>query len=191
MYTDITSLSLRELDAVALATNGTVFMKHSTKAIFLDVGGTLLEMGDPESAYADILDQYGYPSTREQIGAWIRKAQEETGPVVSRGSGSEFKVSAAKEQARREALITVFLREAGVRKHFDSCRKGIWDSWVSAPVFRLFPETIPMLRGLRESGFLVGAVSNWEPRLQELCENLGSVPSETFRRRVRTNWGKI
>ena len=144
-----------------------------TKAIFLDVGGTLLEMGDPESAYADILDQYGYPSTREQIGAWIRKAQEETGPVVSSGSGPGFKVSARKEQARRENLIAVFLRQAGVRKHFDSCQKGIWDSWVSAPVFRLFPETIPMLQGLKESGFLVGAVSNWEPRLQELCENLG------------------
>jgi len=148
-------------------------MTSGTKAIFLDVGGTLLEMGDPESAYADILDQYGYPATREQIGAWIRKAQEETGPVVSSGSGSRFEVSASEERARREDLIAVFLREAGVRKHFDSCRKEIWDSWVRTPVFRLFPETLPMLRGLKESGFLVGAVSNWEPRLQELCKNLG------------------
>ena len=148
-------------------------MTSGTKAIFLDVGGTLLDLGDPGAAYADILDQYGYPSTREQIGTWIRKAQEETGPVVSSGYGSEFKVSAEKEQARREVLIAVFLREAGVRKHFDSCRKGIWDSWVNAPAFHLFPETIPMLQELKESGFLVGAVSNWEPRLQELCENLG------------------
>jgi FMN phosphatase YigB (HAD superfamily) len=173
MYTDIASSSLRELDAVALATNGTVFMKRGTKAIFLDVGGTLLEMGDPESAYADILGQYGYSATREEIGAWIRTAQEETGPVVSSGSGARFKVSASKEQARREDLIGVFLREAGVKKHLDSCRKEIWDSWVKAPVFRLFPETLPLLKGLKESGFLVGAVSNWEPRLQELCENLG------------------
>ena len=150
-----------------------VFLGQGTKAIFLDVGGTLLEMGDPELAYADILDLYGYPATREQIGAWIRKAQEETGPVVSSGSGSGFEVSAHEEQARRKNLIAVFLREAGVKKHFDSCQKGIWDSWVSAPVFRLFPDAIPMLHGLKESGFLVGAVSNWEPRLPELCENLG------------------
>jgi FMN phosphatase YigB (HAD superfamily) len=148
-------------------------MMSGTKAIFLDVGGTLVELGEPESAYADILDQYGYPATREQIGTWIRQAQKETGPVVSSGSGSEFKVFAGKEQARRENLIAVFLREAGVKGHFDSCRKEIWDSWVRTPVFRLFPETLPMLRGLKESGFLVGAVSNWEPRLQELCENLG------------------
>ena len=167
----------RFINTITFAASATALSSRSddamTKAIFLDVGGTLLEMGDPESAYADILDQYGYPSTREQIGAWIRKAREETGPVVSSGSGAGFKVSAGKAKAWREDLITVFLREAGVRKHFDSCRKGIWDSWVNAPVFRLFPETIPMLRGLKESGFLVGAVSNWEPRLQELCENLG------------------
>jgi len=31
MYTDIASSSLRELDAVALATNVTVFMKGDTK----------------------------------------------------------------------------------------------------------------------------------------------------------------
>jgi phosphoglycolate phosphatase-like HAD superfamily hydrolase len=134
-------------------------MMSATKAVFLDVGGTLLELGDPESAYADILDQYGYPATREQIGSWIRTAQEETGPVVSSGSGSGFKVSAGKEQARRDDLIGVFLREAGVRKHFDSCRKEIWDSWVKAPVFRLFPETLSLLRGLKDSGFLVVRVS--------------------------------
>ncbi len=147
-------------------------MIGGTKAVFLDVGGTLVDFGDQESAYGDILRRHGYPSTKEQIRAWIRKAQEETGPVVSRGSPPEFKVSASKEQARREALIAVFLREAGV-KHLDSCRKGIWHSWVNAPVFRLFPETIPLLNGLKESGLLVGAVSNWEPRLLELCENLG------------------
>ena len=37
------------------------FLGQATKAIFLDVGGTLIELGEPESAYADILDQYGYP----------------------------------------------------------------------------------------------------------------------------------
>ena len=31
MHIDIVSLSLRELDAVALATNATVFMKRDTK----------------------------------------------------------------------------------------------------------------------------------------------------------------
>ncbi len=55
-----------------LATNVMEFLGQGTKAIFLDVGGTLVELGEPESAYADILDQYGYPATREQIGAWIR-----------------------------------------------------------------------------------------------------------------------
>ncbi len=82
---------LRFINTITFEASATALSSRSddamTKAIFLDVGGTLLEMGDPESAYADILDQYGYPSTREEIGAWIRKAQEEAGPVVSSGSG--------------------------------------------------------------------------------------------------------
>ncbi len=41
MHIDIVSLSLRELDAVALATNATVSMKRGTK----EAGGTRLRVG--------------------------------------------------------------------------------------------------------------------------------------------------
>jgi len=149
----------------------------STKAIFLDVGGTLLELGDPAAAYRAILNRNGYHATKEQVRAWVREAQEETGSLSSRRAsdlcGSDFTISASKEEARREDLIAAILRKAGVKKHFDSCRKEIWDSWLKEPVFRLFPETVSSLKQLKEAGFLLGAVSNWEPRLLELCENLG------------------
>ena len=146
--------------------------KRGTKAIFLDVGGTLLEVGEPQAAYADILAQHGYPSTTEQIHSWLKKAKQEAGRegVVR---SSDFTISAHRERARRDELICVFLRQAGVERHFESCRKEIWDSWVKEPVFRLFPETVAILTRLKELGFLLGAVSNWEPRLAELCENLG------------------
>ena len=148
-----------------------------TKAIFLDVGGTLLELGDPAQAYRAILDRHGYQATKEQVRSWVREAQEETGPVSSGWAsdlvGSDFTISASQEEARRQALIAAILRKAGVKRHFDSCRKEIWASWLKEPVFRLFPETVSTLKQLKESGFLLGAVSNWEPRLLELCENLG------------------
>ncbi|MDA2935464.1 HAD-IA family hydrolase, partial [Acidobacteria bacterium AH-259-D05] len=146
--------------------------KRGTKAIFLDVGGTLLDLGEPESAYADILARHDYHSTKEQIRSWIKKAQEETGGE-GKGLSPDFTISAGRERARRDELISVFLREAGVEQHFESCRREMWNSWVKEPVFRLFPETLSILSQLKELGFLLGAVSNWEPRLHELCENLG------------------
>ncbi len=54
-----------------------------TKAIFLDVGGTLLELGDPAQAYRTILGKNGYHVTKDQVRSWVREAQEETGPVSS------------------------------------------------------------------------------------------------------------
>ncbi len=139
--------------------------------ISLDVGGTLLDLAEPESAYAVFLERYGYPSDKEQIRSWIRTSQVESG-----GEGvsvtSEFTVSGEKEQTRRDKMISIFLREAGVDKGLEDCRKAMWESWLKEPVFRLFPEVISVLAQLKEQGFVLGAVSNWEPRLSQLCENL-------------------
>ena len=140
--------------------------------ICLDVGGTLLDLAEPEVAYAEILQRHGYPATKEQIRSWIRTSQVESG-----GEGisltSEFTISGEEEQTRRRQLISIFLREARVDKHLEDCREEIWQSWLREPVFRLFPETISVLARLKEHGLVLGAVSNWEPRLSQLCENLG------------------
>ncbi len=142
------------------------------KVISLDVGGTLLDLAEPEVAYAEILQRHGYPSSTEEIRSWIKTSQIESG-----GEGisltSESTISGEEEQTRRNQLISIFLREAGVTKHLEDCREEIWRSWLKEPVFRLFPEAISVLARLKEQGFVVGAVSNWEARLPQLCENLG------------------
>jgi FMN phosphatase YigB (HAD superfamily) len=143
-----------------------------TKVVCLDMGGTLLDLAEPEVAYAEILERHGYPSTRDQILSWIRTSQVESG-----GEGisltSDFTISGEVEGTRRKKLISIFLREAGVDKHLEDCREEIWQSWLKEPVFRLFPETKSVLAGLKEQGLVLGAISNWEPRLAQLCENLG------------------
>lgn len=140
--------------------------------ISLDVGGTLLDLAEPEVAYAEILERHGYPSTQEDIRSWIRTSQVESG-----GEGisltSDFTISGELERTRRNELISIFLREAGVKKNLEDCREEIWQSWLREPVFRLFPETISVLAQLKEQGFVLGVISNWEPRLSQLCENLG------------------
>ena len=140
--------------------------------ISLDVGGTLLDLAEPEVAYAEILQRHGYSGSTEEIRSWIRTSQVESG-----GEGisltSEFTISGEEEQTRRNQLISIFLREAGVTKHLEDCREAIWQSWLREPVFRLFPEVISVLARLKEQGFVLGVVSNWESRLPQLCENLG------------------
>ncbi|MBI4492333.1 MAG: HAD-IA family hydrolase [Chloroflexi bacterium] len=150
-----------------------------TRAVFLDVFGTLLDMGEPAAAYLDILRQHGYPRSLEQIQGWLVEAREEVRRIPS-GPGPDFTISAAREQARREAIIAAFLRRAGVERAFDACRAAIWESWVGTRVFRLYPETASVLAQLKAAGFILGTVSNWEPRLAQLCTSHGIAPYLDF-----------
>lgn len=138
----------------------------------MDVGGTLLDLAEPEVVYAQILERHGYPHSRKQILSWISTAQIESG-VEGISLTPEFTISGKAERVRRDQLISIFLREAGVDKYEEDCREEMWESWVREPVFRLFPETRSVLAQLKEQGFILGVVSNWEPRLPQLCENLG------------------
>lgn len=142
------------------------------KAVFLDVFGTLLGIGDVEAAYADVLHQHGYRASHDQVGTWLTEARLEARQVPS-GPAADFSISAEREWSRREAMIVAFLRRAGVSRGFDACREAIWDEWVGTRVFRLFPETASVLAQLKAAGFILGTVSNWEPRLAVLCTSLG------------------
>lgn len=142
------------------------------RAVFLDIGGTLLEMGDLEAAYRDILHRHDHPATPEQVKAWLAQAREEfrraPNPI-----GTDFTVSADLAEARRATMARAFLRAAGVAKHLEACVLAMQRSWVGLTVFRLYPDTVPVLAQLKAAGLIVGAVSNWEPRLAELCANHG------------------
>ena len=41
--------------------------------------------------------------------------------------------------------------------------------------FHLYPDTLPVLRELRERGYSIGAVSNWSTELPDILENLGII----------------
>jgi HAD superfamily hydrolase (TIGR01549 family) len=55
----------------------------------------------------------------------------------------------------------------------EGCRLAIWESWLGTEVFHQYPETLPVMQRLKEAGYILGAVSNWEPRLAALCANHG------------------
>lgn len=143
-----------------------------TRAIFFDVGGTLLDMGDPEAAYRDVLRRYGYDVSPEQLHAWVVAAQE----ASRRAAGppaSDYRVDPERSRARRETLLTELLRQANVTEHLEACGDGIRESWIGTQVFHSFPETASVLSQLKQAGFVLGTVSNWESRLAALCANHG------------------
>ena len=142
------------------------------KAVFLDVGGTLLRMGDPAAAYCEILTRHGYDLERERISQALAEARE-VARAVEAGPLPDLTIVHEREYARRDRMVCELLQRLGVERGFEACRLAIWDSWLGTRVFQAYPETAAVLARLKERGYVVGAVSNWEPRLEALCANHG------------------
>lgn len=142
------------------------------RAIFFDVGGTLLDMGDPEAAYRDVLRRHGYEVSPEQLHEWVVAAQEAS-RLAGGPPASDYRVDPERSRARRETLLSELLRQANVTEHLDACGEGIRESWIGTQVFHSFRETASVLAQLKLAGFILGTVSNWESRLAALCANHG------------------
>jgi HAD superfamily hydrolase (TIGR01549 family) len=72
----------------------------------------------------------------------------------------------------RDRLVRDFLGALGVAERLEEARQAIWDTWTAA-VFQPFPDTLPFLDRLRADGYVVGVVSNWDPRLEQVVRNHG------------------
>lgn len=142
------------------------------KAVFLDVGGTLLGMGDPPSVYRHILADHGYHFDVETV-RQAQKAAREASLALPCGPFPDQTIDPERESARRDWMVRDLLRRLGVTDRFEECRKAIWDSWLGTDVFRQYPEVAPVLARLKEQGYVVGAISNWERRLELLLANHG------------------
>ncbi len=142
------------------------------KAVFLDVGGTLLGMGDPPSVYRQILADHGYRFDVETVRE-AQKAAREASLALPCGPFPDQTIDAERESARRDWMVRDLLRRLGVVDGFEECRRAIWQSWLGTDVFRRYPEVGPVLARLKAQGYVVGAISNWERRLELLLTNHG------------------
>ena len=78
---------------------------------------------------------------------------------------------------RYEQLI---LETAGVPVSMDLAQK-VWKMAMTVPKdFVPFPDTIPALESLRESGYKVGVITNLRQDLDELCQRSGLAPYLDF-----------
>jgi REG-2-like HAD superfamily hydrolase len=142
------------------------------KAVFLDVGGTLLYMGDPVPVYHQLLREHGHDLDEDSVRQALTAARE-AAKAVSAGPRADYTIVADQEFARRDCMVCELLDRLGVKSDSDACREAIWSSWLSAGVFHQYPETASVLARLKDQGYVVGAISNWEPRLEALLANHG------------------
>lgn len=134
--------------------------------IFLDAGGTLL-YPDPGvgEVYARAGARHGVPAGPHDLNAAFGRAFER-----KKGLGiPDYR------EWWRDVVRDTFA-EFGEPDDPDALFDELYDHFAAADAWRLFPGALETVATLKERGYGVGLISNWDDRLPDLLEGLGLLP---------------
>jgi len=147
------------------------------EVVFLDAGGTLLHpYPSVGEIYQRVASRYGSRAAAAEIEKVFRKVWIARDGMVSLESHSD------EEKERRwwyETVEQVF-NECGQMERFDDFFEELYDLFASPDVWRLYPETLEVMKELRRRKVCVAIVSNWDSRLFRLCDELKLTPYVDF-----------
>jgi len=144
------------------------------KAIFFDAGGTLLyihpSVGD---VYASVTREMGVNLSNDVLASRLHEIWEDHAPTNTVRDGN----LEASDQKDREMWRTFLKRlhddlDPLQELDFDRWFHRVFERFGEPGTFRLYPETVETLRQLRERGYHLGIVSNWDSRLLSICRGL-------------------
>lgn len=140
-------------------------------AVFFDAANTLLYPYPSVGAvYAEVAARYGVTTTADAVqaafgGAWA-EAQAVTDPVrygVGEPDGRRF----------WHALVHATFAQVALPDDFEGFFDELYWLFSKPTVWRLYPECLTVLQTLRQQGYVVGVISNWDIRLVDLLHGLG------------------
>ena len=145
------------------------------KVIFFDAAGTLFHVkGSVADIYLSHAEKYGVQRTPDVLAsvktAFARAFADAPPPV--------FAVSDPKEIKRCERLWwfdvvhNVWYR-VGMFERFDDYFDDVFDAFSGPSHWALYPETVGVLMGLKEQGYEIGIISNFDSRLFNVLRGLG------------------
>jgi putative hydrolase of the HAD superfamily len=150
-------------------------MRYSV--VLLDVGETLVgPSGSFGAIYARVLEQMGRDSSGDLLERCLREVWAEQDRIVPPGSDRYAHYPGGEREYwfrfARNTLERAFgepVEEAFVLEVLERLRVAFRDR----DAWKVYPDVVPALQGLREDGVRLGVVSNWDSRLPTLLEELG------------------
>jgi putative hydrolase of the HAD superfamily len=144
------------------------------KAIFFDAVGTLFDVkGSVGQVYVTYAKKYGFSDTDEMVislnQAFARTMKEMPAPIFSVDRPEKLK------QCERlwwfDVVHAVFYR-VGMFERFDDFFDEVFEAFGQATHWELFPETVDVLTYLKERGFELGIVTNFDSRFFQVARAL-------------------
>ena len=143
------------------------------EAVFFDAANTLLypypSVGE---VYAQVAGRYGVATTGEAVQGAFRQAW---GTVETLASHDPVRYGVGEPDGRRfwHTLVHATFRQLTLPERFDDFFEELYLLFEQPTVWRLFPECLEVLQTLRQQGYLVGVISNWDIRLLALLQGMG------------------
>lgn len=140
-------------------------------AVLFDAAGTLMHPHPSVGAvYSGVVVERGYQAEAEALEAAFRIAWNERKPLRFDEAG---RTSDATERAWWRDTVRRNFQLAGLAEPDEACFEAIFARFGEARSWRLYPDVLPTLARLRRSGRRVALVSNFDSRLERICEGLG------------------
>lgn len=149
--------------------------KSGLKAVFFDAGNTLFRPYPSVGAvYARLARRFG---VRVDPG-WV---QERFAAEWKKRNGlAQLKDEKNEKLWWRKLVRGVFGKAFPDEAGFNAFYEELYAEFAHPRTWKLFPDALPALRGLRKRGVRMGIVSNWDSRLFALCDGLGVTPFMDF-----------
>ncbi len=145
------------------------------RAVIFDAGLTLIRpLSDSIERCVSLCREQGRPFSRDQIEEAFRPLWEE----LIREQGEHW----VSDEGIRRAFHRLYghlFRSLGL-SHPEELASLVYERSLEPSNWQLFPEVRPVLKGLKEHGFILGVVSNWETTLQDILDHLGVTPYLDF-----------
>ncbi len=142
-------------------------------AVFFDAANTLLypypSVGE---VYAQVAARYGVTTTGAAVQGAFRQSW---GEVEAAAHRDPVRYGVGEPDGRRfwHTLVHATFTQLQVPEPFDAFFEELYQLFKQPEVWRLFPECLEVMRTLRQHGYIVGVISNWDSRLPDLLENMG------------------
>ena len=143
----------------------------SFKAVFFDVGGTLISVHPSVGAvYAKHARDFGFTGTVDELNKGFRLQWKKIGGIESLGNKSGVE----EEKKFWKALVHQVFKPLGGLERFDKYFELIFEVFVDSSNWKIHEDVIEskIFQKLKERKVILGVISNWDSRLFSTLENL-------------------
>jgi len=145
----------------------------SIRVVFFDMGDTLTTiLPSWETLYVNVCARYGIHVDHDAL---VAATREVFGALDADESRMTYEATEEADQRYYEEINGAILRRAGapMNDQMRTILEHLQAEFETPAHFHLFPDAIPTLVALRNTGYRLGIISNWSWNLPDLCDGLG------------------